>query len=321
MPGVDGELVQLPLFDGGPDVARLKAEASRLVSISKAPSTERAYAIDWADFSSWCVQVGRRKLPATPQTLELYVVDRLRTLKLSSVERRLAGIVSKHVREGFASPYDSGVQAVVSGARRELGTAVDSKRALSLLDLRTICRALPVAKDEKAARDRALITLGFAGALRVSELVSLKVCDVDFVRKGMAVYIGKAKTDQLSRGRTIGIFYAMREYCCPVRSLQRWLKWRGKKDGFLFPGDGATGHFTERGFGVVIKKRVKLAGLNPALYGTHSLRAGFVTAASEAHVPDALIMQRTGHRSTATLAKYVRPATIFSSGDALARAL
>jgi integrase len=322
MPGTDELALQLSFFDGGPDVARLKLEASRLSSISKAPATERAYACDWADFSGWCGQVGRRSLPCTHSTLELYIVDRLRTLKLSSVERRVAAIVSKHRDAGVPDPYDSGVKAVLAGARRERGVAVDAKTALSLMDLRAICKALPVSRDSKAARDRAIFTVCFAAGMRVSELLALDVADIDFVaRKGMALHIGRSKVDQNGVGRMVGVFYAMREYCCPVRSLQRWLKWRGPRPGPLFPGDGLTGRYTREALALMIKRRVKQAGLNPALYGTHSLRAGFVTAASEARVPDALIMQRTGHRSPATLAKYVRPATIFSAGDALARAL
>ena len=302
-------------------MARLKLEASRLTGISKAPATERAYASDWADFSAWCAGVGRRALPSTHSTLELYIVDRLRTLKLSSVERRVAAIVSKHRDAAVPDPYDSGVKAVLRGARRELGSAVDAKTALSLMDLRAICRALPV-RDEKAVRDRAIFTVCFAAGMRVSELLALDVADIDFVpRKGMAVHIRRSKTDQRGVGRMVGVFFAMREYCCPVRSLQRWLRFRGGGAGPLFPGEGLAGRMTREAVASMIKRRCQQAGLDPRLYGTHSLRAGFVTAACEAHVPDALIMQRTGHRSTATLAKYVRPATIFSAGDALARAL
>ena len=101
-------------------------------------------------------------------TLELYIVDRLRTLKLSSVERRVAAIVSKHRDAGVPDPYDSGVKAVLSGARRELGSAVDAKTALSLMGLRAICKALPV-RDEMAVRDRAIFTVCFAAGMRVSE--------------------------------------------------------------------------------------------------------------------------------------------------------
>jgi integrase len=320
MPGFDGEAEQLPLFDGGPDVARLKKEGARLRAVTLSPNTLRAYAEDWRDFEGWCSTVGRKALGARPETLELYAVDRLRTHSLATLERRMAGIVAKHVAEGLASPYDAGVRAVLMGARRERGSRQDRKAALAASDLRTICRALVAKRTERAIRDRALLTLGFAGAFRVSELVALDLADIDFVRQGLAATIRRSKTDQKGLGRVVGVFFAMRAYCCPVRSLKAWLKIRGKKPGPLFPGEGATGRFTIRAVGDVVKRSVKLAGLDPRAYGSHSLRAGFVTCAAERGVSESVIMQRTGHRSVATVARYVRPATIFSL-DALARAL
>lgn len=320
MPGFDFDAVQLPLFDGGPDVARLKKEGARLRSVSQSPNTLRAYADDWRDFETWCAEVGRRALPARSETLELYAVDRLRTLKLSSIERRMAGIVAKHRAEGLDSPYDAGVRAVLMGARRERGSRQDRKAALAVSDLRAICKLLPATRDARSARERAMLTLGFAAAMRVSELVGLDIEDIDFVPRGLAVNIRRSKTDQNGLGRVVGVFPAMRAYCCPVKSLRAWLKWRGRKPGPLFPGEGATGRFTSRGLTKVVKRLVAAVGLDPRLYGCHSLRAGFVTAAAENGVSESLIMQRTGHRSIATVAKYVRPATIFSR-DALARAL
>lgn len=321
MPGFEAEALQLVLFDGGPDVARLKKEAARLTLISRSPSTERSYGFDWADFTRWCAEAGRRALPATPASVELYVADCLQRLKLSSIERHLAAIASKHRGAGHASPVDAGVHAVMSGARRERGTKVNSRAALSVVDLRAICWALARLKDERAVRDRALLTFGFAGAMRISEMLALDVADIDFVKKGLLVHLARAKNDQFAKGRVIGVFYAQRVYCCPVRCLRAWLKVRGKFAGPLFPGSGASGRLTREAAGLIVKRRVELAGLDPARYGTHSLRAGFVTTATEKHVPDSLIMQRTGHRSVQTLQKYVRPATVFSSGDALARAL
>ena len=252
--------------------------------------------------------------------LELYVADRLRTWALASIERRLAGVVAKHRDAGEPSPFDAGVRAVLDGARRERGSAQHGKAALSVMSLRVICRALPASRDRNAARDRAMLTLGFAGALRVSELLGLDLADIDFVRQGVVLNLKRSKTDQMGEGRTVGVFFRMREYCCPVRSLRRWLRCRGKAAGPLFPGTGASGRLTPPGVGLIVKRSVALAGLDPRLYGSHSLRAGFVTAAAEARVPETLIMQRTGHRSVDSVARYVRPATLFSV-DALARAL
>ena len=75
-----------------------------------------------------------------------------------------------------------------------------------------------------------------------------------------------------------------------------------------------------RGVYGVVKRAVESIGLDPALYGGHSLRAGCITAAAEAGVPESIIMQRSGHKSIAMVARYVRPASIWAM-DPLARAL
>jgi integrase len=320
MPGYVEESGQLALFDGGPDVARLKKEAARLGQSAYSASTKRAYARCWNDFEEWCSDYGRVPLPAKPGTLELFIVDKLRTLALSSVEQAIAAVMAQHDEAGFESPYTRSARDVMRGARRERGTSQKARAALTPASLRKICRALKARQVEGDARSRALMTLGFAAALRVSELVALDVSDVRFVPKGMAVTVRRGKTDQEGRGRVAGVFYGTRAYSCPVRSLKLWLRWRGKHAGPLFPGDGASGRLTTRGFCGIVKRLVPLAGLDPKDYGTHSLRAGFVTAAAEAHMDAALIMQRTGHRSVQTVAKYVRPVSIFQT-DALARAL
>jgi len=49
-------------------------------------------------------------------------------------------------------------------------------------------------------RDRALITLGFAGALRRSELVALDVADLAFVPEGLEALVRHSKTDQDGEG-------------------------------------------------------------------------------------------------------------------------
>ncbi len=301
-------------------MARLKSEAARLGSHAFSVNTKLAYASDWSDFEEWCSDTGRKALPANAQTLEWFIVDRLRTHALSSIDRRMAAIVAAHEMAGFESPYTRSVKEVMRGARRERGSAQKRMAALSVKDLRVICRALPASKDRNASRDRALMTLGFAAALRVSELVGLDLADIQFVRQGMVVTVRRGKTDQEGKGRVAGVFFGERAYCCPVKSLKLWLRWRGKQPGPVFAGDGVSGRLTPEGVRGIVRRLVVLAGLDPKLYGSHSLRAGFVTAAAENHVPETLIMQRTGHRSVETVAKYVRPVSIFQT-DALARAL
>jgi len=60
--------------------------------------------------------------------------------------------------------------------------------------------------------------LGFAGALRRSELVVLTTLDVAFVDYGMTLTVRRSKTDQQGQGRTIGMPWA-RGTVCPITAL------------------------------------------------------------------------------------------------------
>ena len=66
----------------------------------------------------------------------------------------------------------------------------------------------------------------------------------------------------------------------------------------------------------VVKKRARAAKLDPGRYSGHSLRAGFVTAASEGGAHDADIMRQTAHRSLSTLHRYRRITGLFDNNPA-----
>jgi integrase len=301
-------------------MAKLRRLAASYTGAARASATLRAYASDWRDFDRWCRDAGRCSLPASEETLCLYLVARLEDRRVSTVDRRFAAIVDKHRREGQPVPSGQLVRDVMRGARREHGTAPVQKAALRAGDLRKICGLLARRHAAGALRDRALLLLGFAAGMRRSEIVALDLADVSFRKKGMLVRIRKGKTDQEGKGRDVGIFAGSRAQSCPVRALKAWLYVRGKRPGALFPGRTSSGHLVGVVVGIVVKKAVKSIGLDPAGYGAHSLRSGFVTAALEAGYATELVMQRTGHRSVQTVAGYFRPATAFSV-DALARAL
>lgn len=300
---------------------KLRSEAARIIGdSSQSPNTRKAYASDWRDFETWCEEAGRRSLPCSSDTLKLYAMDRLGVHKIATVERRLAAVVSKHERAGLGSPYSLEIRALMKGARRESSTRPDAKAALRADDFKRICVRLATTSGELAARDRAIMALGFAAALRRSELVALNVADLEFGRKGLTLTVRRSKTDQMQLGRVVGVFKASRRAYCAVEAVRDWLRVRGRGPGPLFPGAGKSGRITTTSVNLIVKKCAAAIGLDPRRYGAHSLRAGFVTAAAENGVPESVIMQRTGHRSVQTVARYVRPASVFSV-DALARAL
>jgi site-specific recombinase XerD len=75
-----------------------------------------------------------------------------------------------------------------------------------------------MAPDKLAGlRDRALLLIGFGGALRRSELVALDVADIEETETGLLVRIRGSKTDQERAGATIAI--ATRAARCGPRGL------------------------------------------------------------------------------------------------------
>jgi integrase len=173
-------------------------------------------------------------------------------------------------------------------------------------------------KSDVGVRNKAILLFGFASAMRRSELSALDVDDIDILKKGVRVQIGRSKTDQEGKGRTIGIFRSAKVRSCPVAALEKWLSIRGHKKGPLFTNLSNSAPKTKepqrlggRGIWKVVKGAVDSIGLDAERYAPHSLRAGCITAAIEGGTAESIIMTLTGHRSIASVARYVRPANMW----------
>ena len=114
-----------------------------------------------------------------------------------------------------AMPTDAeGVKATMRGIRRTYGSARVRKApavAGKMLGM------VAMAPDKLAGlRDRALLLVGFGGALRRSELVALGVENIAETETGLLVTIRGSKTDQERAGATIAI--ARGDLACPCLS-------------------------------------------------------------------------------------------------------
>lgn len=300
------------------------AERTReYIAASKAANTVRAYRADWQHFSAWCAAQGLDALPASPQTLALYLTAHAMALKTSTLQRRLSAISQAHQHAGQASPTaDPIARATWAGIRRAHGTAQRQKAPAVVDQLRAMLEALPPGLI--GARDRALLLLGFSGAFRRSELVSLDVGDVQITRAGLVVTLRRSKTDQLGEGRKIGIPNGTAAATCPVAAVKGWLKLAGIRDGPLFRpinrhGQLGAGRLSDRAVALVIKRHAAAAGLDPEEYSGHSLRAGFATSAAAAGVEERHIAQQTGHRSMTVLRRYIRDGELLGQSNAAGR--
>ncbi len=307
-------------------------ERAAIAARKRSANTRRAYEADWSDFGRWCARAGRASLPASADTVSLYLVDLARRgLLLSTIQRRVTSIQARHLAAGLASPAPAGgeVREVLAGLRRRLGTEPPNRKAaLSVVELRRMLDAEP--GDAIGARNRALLLVGFASGLRRSELAGLDLGDVEQRPEGLVLHVGRSKTDQEGAGRLVGVHRGRRRVTCPVRALRAWLDVRGSSAGPLFVrcvrrrrdrGVEVTGDRLQgAAVAVVVKAAARRAGLDAARVSGHSLRAGCATASAANHAPELAIMARTGHRSLAMLGRYVRHGSVFAV-DPLAGAL
>ena len=273
-------------------------------------STTRSYAQDVRHFKA------NAKFPATPDGVAEYLAKFAGVLSVATLQHRLIAIHQAHTEKGLDSPVkDRLVKRTMQGIRRTFGVAQRRVRALVKDDLVELLVMVNKQRPLKAARDKALLLLGFAGAFRRSELVALTMADITAHVNGLELVIRRSKTDQEGEGRTVFIPLAKSEERCPVKALQRWLEMAGIGAGPLFRPvnrhDTVTSDLalTPQSVALIVKSAVAGSkGLDAAKnVSGHSLRAGFVTESAAQGRHTSAIMGQTGHKSMEMVFRYVRP--------------
>jgi integrase len=285
-----------------------------------APRTISSYEADWRVFTRWCEVCGRTSLPASPDTVELYVTDLLhRGRAVTTVERHAISIQYKHRLAGEPSPRTPELAKLISGARRLLCQAPKQKSPLLLSQLKAILRRFP--NTPIGARDRAVLAFGWASALRRSTLAALQLKDLTFSSEGVTIWIRGEKQDRQGNGREVAVPRGVAKATCPVAALERWIRYRGKTDGPLFQrvmrGHPNGKPILGNRICQIVQEGAASIGLDRHCYGAHSLRAGLVTEGLEQGVNELAIARQTGHASLSTLRLYSRSRDLFR-GNAVA---
>ncbi|MGD0469982.1 MAG: site-specific integrase [Terriglobales bacterium] len=318
--------MHLPPYTLVPKPASLEEliqKAKTFVAAAKAPATLKAYRNDWRDFESWCRDHQLPSLPSTPEAVALYIADCASTLASGTIARRLTSITKAHQAAGYTdSPATTRhfvVGETLKGIRRMIGAAQHGKAPLLSADIRRIVAARR--EDLLGLRDAALVLVGFAGGFRRSELAAIHICDLKFSSDGVVITVRKSKTDQEGAGREVGLPFGSSSQTCPVLALRQWLDRAGIQEGPVFRAVQRYGHVSRRGLhrdsiGKLLKRAAARAGMNVDPLGGHSLRAGCVTQAAMNGVREFIIMRQTGHKTVATLRRYIRSGEIFRENAA-----
>lgn len=284
----------------------------------RASSTRRAYADDFSNFADWCATVARPALPASDEAVCLYVTalvagTNAAGYSVATLERRLAAITYVHEVNGFGvSPTRHvKVRELMASIRLTYGRAQDKRDPLSTAQLAAMVVALDLG-TLAGKRDRALLSVGYVGAFRRSELAGLTTSQLARRADGYLVVLGRTGPDHHGEGRVVGLPAFTGSPLCPVAALDGWLEAAAITEGPLFRKVTryqtiSTAAISPASVALIVKRCALAAGIPPQRLAGHSLRAGHATTAAANGAPDRVIMAQTGHRSVDALDGYTRP--------------
>lgn len=161
-------------------------------------------------------------------------------------------------------------------------------------------------------RDKTILTVGWAGALRASEIIAIRRNDIAQAPQGLELMIRRSKTDQTGKGKKIALPYFHQSHAeiCPARNLGMLLIRQAElfsplpKDDRIFP-------ITTRTITRIVNRAGWLARL-PAPYSAHSLRRGLATTAAQHNIDDRTIMRHGRWSSREMVDEYVEEGTLWS---------
>ncbi len=308
-----------------PSILNEKIErAAAYAKAARSGATRRAYGSDWGIFTGWCAGHGLVALPATPDVVAVFASDQAAAgINPSTINRRIAAIGHHHRSNGHpaptAQPTAGRLAEVLAGIRAEHGGAKRQKRPADAAALRNMLAAIE-GESLRAVRDRAILAIGMAAALRRSEIVALAVEHVGIVPEGLRLTIARSKTDQGGQGAVIAIPEGSR--IRPKALLLAWMAAAGHQDGPLFRrlsrSDVLTGAaMSDRAIARLVQQHAAAAGYDPTQFAGHSLRAGFLTEGASQGATIFKLQEVSRHKSVQVLSDYVRNAELFKdhAGD------
>jgi integrase len=292
----------------------IEAETRHYIENALSLNTRKAYRGDMQHYFG-C----GGKVPATADAIASYLSSHAASLSMATLQRRLVSIAKAHTMQNYPDPVKNDlVKLTMRGIRRLHGKPQAQVSPVLKEDLTVMLSHIP--DNVKGKRDQALMLLGFCGALRRSELVAVKIEDLEFTTQGIILTLPRSKTDQIGEGRKIGIPKG-RGRICPVQAVTDWLMQLGAKNGAVFRsvskgGAISTAALSDRAVADIIKHYASKAGLSPERYSGHSLRSGLATSAAQQGISSWVIRKQTGHKSDFMLSRYIREGDLFSHNAA-----
>lgn len=293
--------------------SELEERYQQLINDGIAPSTARAHQEDRKRFWDYCLKEHGVE-PSYPVPIQLvlnYILDNIsdsdgsNILKVSTVKRYVASVSVEQQAHGHDSLLSNPkIKILFRRAKRALPNQYpQKKRPITAAVLKKL---LDTCDDTlRGVRNKAILSVGFAGGRRRSELVKLKVEDISKTDNGYTLTLKKSKTDKHCKGMKVPLtgFAAL--------ALKTWLIRSGIRESYVFRGimpDNRIKQSPISGSSInnIIKGCIQKAGLNKEEYSAHSLRSGFMTEAINQGISLQEAMQLSGHKDMKVAHGYYR---------------
>lgn len=315
------DLPSLAVALPSPELAQVAAE---LVDNAIPVNTVRAYRGQRDRYVAWTESADRD--PWDPAVAEDYLASEYRRGLGPQSLRQTATMLRKAWGSEHRAP-PARWSALIAGAEAALVAAgrahVREAPPLRLDDWRAVMRALyrrTVYIDwQRDARDRAILAIGYLGALRRSEVVALDRTDIAESDEGLTVTLRGTKTSR-RREQTAALPRGEDPATCPVRAWTDWLAARPcslaiDADDPAWLACARTGRITFERLGGdhaierILRRALDLAAIADShTYTAHSLRAGLATELAEHGIAMSQIANAGRWTGLDTVLRYARRA-------------
>ena len=338
-----------PVLDG--TLAAERDAAQAYARMAKAENTRRAYRAAVRAWCAWCLTRNLPPLPAAGADVAAFLAGERAGKNLSpeTIKLRRAGIRYLHRAAGCPVPTDDVcVSETLAGIQRDAarnGQLPRKKVAATVTILRRLL--VPIPQDLRGLRDRALLLVGFAGALRRSELAAIRLEHLEKTDRGIRLTLPHSKGAQDS-AVTVPLPYGDTELC-PIHALEAWLQAASLTDGPVFrriwlPARGGlptrgglpprlqqgaspaglpapapalprigTTAITPQTVAQIVQARAVAAGFGLRELGGHSLKRGALTTGMERGVHPAKLKRLGRHKSFDVLGEYLEFGDLFEA--------
>lgn len=270
----------------------------------RSASTQAAYRRDARRWWGWLRGHGHTGLgTVTERDIEAYVGDlRAGGLAPATVARAVVAVRSLHrflAEEGRAED-DPGAEVAAPRVPAGLPKALSESEVEALL-------AAVAGDDPVARRDRAMLEVLYGTGLRISELVGLRLADVD-LESALLRAFGKGAKERvvpLGRHAVAALYEWLRPGGRPGLEPERWAR-RGDAEAVFLNRRG--GRLSRQGAWLVVTRHGEAAGLAGKLT-PHVLRHSCATHMLDHGADIRAVQELLGHASISTTQVYTRVST------------